>query len=260
MGRMNKLIKCMPVHLFITAVTLMLCMNSSQAQIFDVPFESETPSRTLFIPAQKARAIVVLFPGGPGMIRLSKDGTAKSTHTFVRSQSEWAQYGIHAVLVDSPNNLGNTRGNFRDTKDHLGRVEAVIHFYKEKYNLPVWIFGHSMGSSTVSFFSNKSKQYRDQIAGGIIAGTLQEVSIEDENDLPLLAIHHKYDGCRSTPSFASERIIKNRLKDFPARNSKLVLIEGGEDIGDPCQSAGYHGFAQKEVEFIKEAAGFILAR
>lgn len=242
------------------AFTLVLCMNTSQAQIFDVPFESETPSRTLLIPAQKAQAIVVLFPGGAGMIRLSNDGSAYSTHTFVRSQKEWAQYGIHAVLVDSPNNLGNTKANFRDTRDHLGRVEAVIKFYKEKFNMPVWIFGHSMGSSTVSLFSNKSKQYRDQIAGGIIAGTLQEVSIEDENDLPLLAIHHRYDGCRSTPSYASERIIKNRLKNFPERKSKLIFIEGGEDIGDPCQSAGYHGFAQKESDFIKEAAAFILGR
>lgn len=252
--------KYMPMRVFITVFVLFLCIHKSEAQVFDIPFEGEAPSRTFLIQAPKAQAIVILFPGGPGMIRLAKDGTAKSTHTFIRSQQEWSQFGIHSVLVDSPNNLGNTRGNFRDTKDHLGRVETVIKFYKEKFNLPVWIFGHSMGSSTVSFFSNKSKQYRDQIVGGIIAGTLQEVGIDDENNIPLLAIHHRYDGCRSTPPYASERIIKNRLKDFPDRKSKLVLIEGGEDIGDPCQSAGYHGFAQREADFIKEAASFILGR
>lgn len=260
MGLTDIIKRYMRIHQLLLVLVLSLCINVTSAQVFDVPFNGEVPSRTFLMPAQKAQAIVILFPGGPGMIRLSSDGTAKSTHTFVRSQNEWVQYGIHSVLVDSPNNLGNTRGNFRDTKDHLGRVESVVKFYKEKLNLPVWIFGHSMGSSTVSFFSNKSKQYRDQLTGGIIAGTLQEVEINDENDLPLLAIHHRYDGCRSTPSFASEKIIKNRLKDFPNRKSKLVFIEGGEDIGDPCQSAGYHGFAQKEADLIKEAASFILGR
>jgi hypothetical protein len=260
MGLKRMFKKYLPVRALMAAFVLLLCVHVSEAQVFDIPYEGEAPTRTLLLQAQKAQAIVILFPGGQGMIRLAKDGTAKSTHTFVRSQNEWAQYGIHSVLVDSPNNLGNTRGNFRDTADHLGRVEAVIKFYKEKFNLHAWIFGHSMGSSTVSFFSNKSKEYRNQVAGGIIAGTLQEVGIDDENDIPLLAIHHKYDGCRSTPSFASERIIKNRLKEFPTRKSKLVLIEGGDDIGDPCQSAGYHGFAQKEPDFIKEAATFILGR
>ena len=244
----------------ILGLLLVLFIGSAHAQVFDVPFGSESPSRTLLKEAPQAKAIVILFPGGQGVIGLSLDGRARSTHTFIRSQNEWAQYGIHSVLVDSPNQLGNTRGNFRDTKDHLGRVEAVIKFYKAKFNLPIWIFGHSMGSSTVSFFSNKSPEYRKQIAGGIIAGTLQEVNIQDENDLPLMAIHHRYDGCRSTPSFASERIIKNRLQDFPQRISKIVLIEGGDDVGDPCQSAGYHGFNQKEADFIKVAAMFMLGK
>ena len=230
---------------------------SAFAQVFDVPYESDEPTRTLLIPAKNAKAVVLLFPGGGGVMRLTEDGQTRNTHTFVRSQNLWAQYGIHAVLVDTPTNLGNTRSNFRGTNDHLDRIANVVQFYKQKFNLPVWIFGHSMGSSSVTYFPNKGEKQRSMIAGVIAAGTLRGMQLNDEVTLPTLAIHHAQDGCISTPPSASEYLIKSRPKGL---RSELKLIEGGDDIGDACMSAGHHGFAGVEDQFVAAAAKFILGK
>ena len=229
---------------------------NAYGQVFDVPHQQDPPTRTFLISAQKPKAVVLLFPGGGGMLRLKDDGSTKNQHTFVRSQELWAQYNIDAVLVDSPYDLGDLRrSNLRGREDHLTRVAEVVNFYKTKTNLPIWIFGHSMGSSTATYYANK--HFKDRpISGIIIAGTITTASLDDEVTLPVLAIHHRQDSCAGTPVSASSRVIEGRP---PKLVSKLEIIDGGITEGGVCESFAYHGFNQTEPEFIKKAAQFILS-
>jgi hypothetical protein len=238
---------------------LLLCfgfvISTAQSQVFDVPHREESPTRTLLFPSTNARALVMLFPGGGGMLRLKDDGSTKNRHTFVRSVDQWNQYQINAVLVDTPYDLGDLkRGDRRDGVDHLTRVGEVVEFYKRKFNLPIWIFGHSMGTSTATYFVNQIKT--DSLAGIIIAGTVRTAFVSDNVKLPILAIHHLNDQCAGTPLTASESIISSRPKNTIFR---LELIEGGVSDGNVCDSFGYHGFNQTEPELVKRAAQFILS-
>lgn len=191
------------------------------------------------------------------MAGISDSGAIKSKHTFIRSMEMWAQYGIDAVLVDTPYDLGDLRrGNLRGRKDHLTRVDEVVTFYKNKFKLPVWIFGHSMGSSTATYYANEIDQSKKNLAGIIIAGTIHTASLDDKVTLPVLAIHHQYDACAGTPVSASAKIIEGRS---PKLVSKLELIEGGVTEGAVCQSFAFHGFNETEAELIKRAANFILS-
>lgn len=191
------------------------------------------------------------------MAGISDNGSIRSKHTFIRSIDLWAQYGIDAVLVDTPYDLGDLRrGNLRGRKDHLTRVDEVVTFYKNKFKLPIWVFGHSMGSSTATYYANEIDQSKKNLAGIIIAGTIHTASLDDEVTLPVLAIHHQYDACTGTPVSASSKIIERRS---PKLVSKLELIEGGITEGEVCQSFAFHGFNQTEAEFIKRAANFILS-
>jgi hypothetical protein len=239
------------------ALTLWTLSSIAHAQVIDVPHSEEVPTRTLLIEASKPRALVLLFPGGGGMAGISENGSIKSRHTFIRSIDMWAQYGIDAVLVDTPYDLGDLRrGNLRGRKDHLTRVDEVVSFYKNKFNLPIWVFGHSMGSSTATSYANEVDQTKKNLAGIIIAGTIRTASLDDEVTLPVLAIHHQYDACAGTPVSASSRIIEGRP---PNLVSRLELIEGGITEGEVCQSFAFHGFNQTEAEFVKRAASFILS-
>lgn len=229
---------------------------SAHSQVFDVSHQQDQPTRTLMLPTPNAKALVLLFPGGGGMLHLKDDGSTKNQHTFVRSASLWSQYQIDAVLVDTPYDLGDLRrGDRRDSADHLARVGEVIEFYKKKFNLPVWIFGHSMGTSTATYFANKVKT--NALAGIIIAGTVRTASLDDDVKFPVLAIHHINDQCAGTPLSASENIISSRPKNTVSR---LEIIEGGVSEGNVCDSFAYHGFNQTESELVKRAAQFILSQ
>jgi len=241
---------------FLLALCLCQITLGAQGQVFDVPHQNEGPTRTLLASIPKPQAVVLLFPGGGGQAWIFDNGSVKSKHTFIRSLDLWAQYGINAVLVDSPYDLGNLRrGNFRGRKDHLSRVNEVINFYKAKLDLPIWIFGHSMGSSTATYYANEFDPTGKQITGIIIAGTINSASLSNDVTIPVLGIHHQYDDCAGTPVVASSRIIEDRPKKYI---SKLEIIEGGISEGGVCDSFAYHGFNQTEPEFIKRAAQFIL--
>ena len=240
---------------YLAALIFCALSHTISAQVIDIPHLNEAPTRTLLVEVQQPKAVVLLFPGGGGMPVIFDNGSVRSKHTFVRSMDLWAQYQINAVLVDSPYDLGDLRrGDRRDRADHLARVSEVIEFYKTKFKLPVWLFGHSMGTSTASYFANQ--MIGNSLSGIIIAGTVRTASLSDGFKLPVLAIHHANDECASTPLSASENIISSRPKNTISR---MEIIEGGISEGNVCDSFAYHGFNQTEPEFIKRAAQFILS-
>jgi pimeloyl-ACP methyl ester carboxylesterase len=237
-------------------IVSLLAGLSAHAQVFDVPYGGDAPTRTLLVPAKNPKALVILFPGGEGRPQISENGEIKSQHTFIRSKSLWAQYGIDAVLVDSPYSLGNSRNNSRGTKDHQQRILSVIKFYQNR-NLPIWLFGHSMGTVSVTEFANDVIENQKLISGVIIAGSYRSISLSKEFKLPALGIHHELDGCSATPLSATKSALEGRDN---STKSKFIMIEGGKSEGDECQSFSYHGFNQKEDELVKVSADFILSR
>jgi len=243
--------KLTPLIIFIG----ILFSGLASAQVFDVAYKDDGPTRTLLLPVQNAKAVVLLFSGGGGMLRLKDDGSTSNFHTFVRSKNLWAQYGIDAVLVDTPYDLGNGRAHSRSARDHQQRILNVVRYYRDKLNLPVWIFGHSMGTVSVTEFVNGGKDQEKLITGVIVAGTYRSASLDSDVNIPVLAIHHVDDGCANTPFSTSESIIKDRPNISAAQ---FVSMDGGVSEGDVCGSKAYHGFNEKEPEFIKAAAQFIL--
>ncbi|QWD90484.1 alpha/beta hydrolase [Polynucleobacter sp. MWH-Braz-FAM2G] len=239
---------------FLVALVLFIT-SSAYSQVIDVPYKDDAPTRTLLTPVKNAKAVVLLFPGGGGVLNLKDDGSTKNFHTFVRSKDLWAQYGIDSVLVDTPYDLGGGMRNSRSIRDHQQRILNVVNYYKEKLNLPVWIFGHSMGTVSVTEFVNGGKEKEKLIAGVIVAGTYRSATIDSDVKVPVLAVHHVDDGCASTPIATSERIIDSRPKQS---NSQFIQIDGGISEGDVCGSKAYHGFNQRESELIRVVAQFIL--
>ena len=236
---------------------LLLCSAVVNAQYFEVPSAGSEPTKTFLIEAPKSKATVVFFQGGDGVLNIQPDGSNNRTNSpMIRSGALWKQYGINYVMVDSPYDLGDyRRTNKRGDADHLDRAEAVVRFYKNKFNVPIWIYGHSMGTVTVTKLANRSGNSLE-LAGVIIAGTHDGETVSAEFNKPVLAIHHKREACPGTPISASEAIIKSR----PASTkSELVMIDGGDNTGHPCAGLAYHGFNNVEDQVVDAAAKFILS-
>ena len=235
----------------------LLCANSSMTsanEVVNVPSSQGSETRALVATVQEPRATVLLFIGGDGMLKLTESGQTGHGHTFVRSFGMWKAHGIEAVLVDSPEDLGNAmRGHQRGSQQHLNRVAEVVRHFQSKQ--PLWIFGHSMGTSTVAAFLGSNRPEINLLQGYIVAGTHRGESVPAQIKLPALAIHHRLEGCPSTPIEASEAIIRSRSADTP---KAMVLLDGGTEPGHRCQSRSYHGFHGIEETLINTAAEFIL--
>jgi dienelactone hydrolase len=224
-------------------------------QIIDVPQAGEVSTKTFLIEAAKPKAVVLLFIGGDGLLELKPDGSTTKENPLNRSAGLWKSHGINSVLVDSPYDLGDARrGNVRGKVEHLSRVENVVKYYKAKFGVPVWIFGHSMGTVTAVQFANQSERSA-AITGIIIAGTHIGENLSPSFSKPVMAIHHQKEACPATPISASESIIKGRSKET---KSELVMIDGGENVGRACMGLAYHGFNKVEDQMVSAAAKFIL--
>lgn len=240
-----------PLSLLLTLVALWF--GAANAEVIDIPFENESATRTLLTSSPKPKALVILLIGGNGRAVIFNNGSARSDHTFIRSQSLWAQYDIDSVIVDSSDDL-SAQGGGRLTDQYQNRLLSVVNYYKDKLHVPVWLFGHSNGTISVTEFVNRFGNKR-VIAGFVVAGTAETAILKDNSDLPALAIHHVKDTCKVTPISASENIFKSRPKGARA---EFVTIDGGSSTGNVCWSFAYHGFNQTEETLIKNAANFIL--
>ena len=245
--RWMKVISCL-ISLFVPAIVY--------GQLLEIPQAGEAPTKTFLIETSKPKAVVLLFIGGDGTLDLKPDGSTTKQNPLNRSARLWESYGINSVLVDSPYDLGDARrGNLRGKPEHLARVESVVKYYKNKFNVPIWIFGHSMGTVTAIQFANQGER-SGAVSGLIIAGTHIGETLSNSFSKPVMAIHHQKEACAATPISASESIIKGRSKET---KSELVMIDGGEDVGLPCMGLAYHGFNKVEDQMVSAAAKFILA-
>jgi len=160
--RSMKIIICL-ISLFVPAFVY--------GQLLEVPQAGEVPTKTFLIETAKPKAVVLLFIGGDGVLDLKPDGSTTKQNPLNRSAGLWQSYGINSVLVDSPYDLGDARrGNVRGKSEHMARVESVVKYYKNKFNVPIWVFGHSMGTVTAIEFANQGEKSAS-VSGIIIAGT-----------------------------------------------------------------------------------------
>ncbi len=244
------------IRLFLGLILISLtCVGRANERV-DIPSMHGSPTRVLLASNEAATATVLLFIGGGGLVRIADDGRTDHVHTFVRSFGMWRAYGVQAVLVDSPFDLGNAmRGHKRSSKEHLDRVSEVVRHFHSKFDQPIWIFGHSMGTSTIAAFLSSERPEISFLKGYIVAGTHRGETIPASIKLPVLGIHHRREACPSTPITASEAIIRSRTSDTPRA---MVLLDGGSDQGDRCQALAHHGFNGLEQELVKTAAEFIL--
>jgi hypothetical protein len=245
----------MKIFKIISSVSLCLICLVAVAEVIDVPYQNSNPTRTSLLAVENPKALVILLMGGDGKAGIFDNGSARSNHTFVRSQGLWAQYEIDSVLVDSSDDL-SIKGGGRLTDDYQNRLLSVVNYYKDKFHVPIWLFGHSNGTVSVTEFVNRFGK-KNAIAGFIVAGTEHTAILKDDSTLPALAIHHLQDGCGVTPISASQDIIASRPKGSRA---EFIAIDGGISAGNVCWALAYHGFNQREDELIKDSALFILKK
>jgi hypothetical protein len=239
-------------------------------RVVDLPTRPGVTQRFLYqAPAGPApRASAILFAGGHGGLLFDDAGRPAwgRGNFLVRTRERFVARGIAVAIVDAPSDRRTEPylGGFRQTREHATDVAAMIAWLRAQSAAPVWLVGTSRGTQSAAAVALVLAG-RDAPDGVVLTSSifvdprgrpLYAMPVE-RLALPVLVVHHRDDGCKATP-YAMAAPFTARLGASPRK--ALVTVEGGVDVGDPCEAQGHHGFAGVEDRAIDAIADFMLAR
>lgn len=244
----------------------LLLTQPARAQVYAVePIETgflylSASTNTFVWEGKYAKATLIFIPGGEGQLKLTPD--RKDLGGFygntLKPLSDPAKTSglFNVVLFDSPVVLPSSAMGSRSTADHMMRIESVVLYYKNKFNKPIWLMGHSNGAvSETEFYKHlQGKKKEGLISGMIYSSARNGATFNSDTSLPVLFLAHEQDGCAASTPSSSKRVYED-LKKSNQFKTEYVLVKGGEAEGDPCR-AGYHMYFGASQEAYKAIDSF----
>ncbi|HEX3632855.1 MAG TPA: alpha/beta hydrolase, partial [Casimicrobiaceae bacterium] len=142
-------------------------------------------------------------------------------------------------------------------QDHATDIRALIRDLKQRFpGAKVFLLGTSRGTISAAALG---ASLGDLVQGVVLTSTLTNadrtgtgLSAFDFGSIkvPVLLVHHRDDGCRSSPYSGAERLAKK----FP-----LVSVSGGDPPqSDPCEAMSPHGYLGREAPTTQAIRNWIL--
>ncbi len=209
--------------------------------IKSVSFKDGAHAYAVSTDVRDPRAILVMFTGGDGNLRLLERGSLRGINVLIRIRSALEDAGIKLLYVDIPD-----RSFSRADSDYAKSVGEMISM-ENTGKLPVFVAGVSRGSiSAVNVAS------RTQIAGVILLsavtgntydGTVRSAPFA-EITVPALLFVHDQDACVSSGSQAA---LRSFADDMKKSKTTILVLRGGKDEGEgsgraaACHPKSHHG-------------------
>lgn len=195
-------------------------MSGGEAVPYILNYQTSTP-----------RYVVILFPGGSGEMNPHlADG--KLVYGFK------GNFVIRTRKFIVDDEFATVATNSTQSEE---RVQAILNDLRKRFPAAqIYLMGTSRGTfDTMALAPYLS----DKIAGEIHTSSLDHIATFDAKKFKNrhLVVHHKHDGCRVTPFSAAQYSHEKFGNDF-------IAMDGGIDVGDPCQPRGHHGFNGIERE------------
>jgi serine aminopeptidase S33 family len=216
------------------------------------------------------RALVLLFPGSGGSIKLRKEGEQikfDGDNFLVRSRTEFIKRGIVVAVMDAPadqqRNWGMT-DEFRKSAEHFTDINAVIADLLTRFpGVPMFLVGTSRGSVSAAWLGSRLE---GRVAGVVLTASMFQAAGRQYNESgpglsdfdfatlkgPVLLVHHVSDPCRFAPYGDAARLVEK----FPL----ISVFGGGSPKSGPCEPFSAHGFVGKESETVEEIVNWMLKK
>ena len=213
------------------------------------------------------KIVVISFVGGYGAIDLVKRSEGHpprfgpTANFLVRIRDQVADLDMADVIVDSPSDKlpQGMPDDFRLGPDHLADIRALIADLKKRFpNAKVYLAGTSRGTISSAALSAK---LGDSVQGVVLTSTVTNRDKTGEAlsrfdfatiKIPVLLVHHRDDGCITSPYSGAERLSKS----FP-----LVSVSGGDPPqSQPCEAVSAHGYLGREAQVTQAMKSWMLGR
>jgi predicted esterase len=217
--------------------------------------------------AAAPKVVVISFIGGLGAIgleRRAQNGPVKfgpTANFLIRIRDRMTDADIADVIVDSPSDQlpGGMSDRFRSGQDHATDIRALISDVKRRFpGAKIFLLGTSRGTISAA---SLGASLGDVVQGVVLSSTVTNadrtgsaLSTFDFGSIkvPVLLVHHRDDGCRSSPYYGAERLAKR----FP-----LVSVSGGDPPqSEPCEAMSQHGYLGREAPTTEAIRNWMLGR
>jgi len=244
---------------FLLSSTLALGWPGASAEIVDLPTRPDVTQRFLYLPAERPRAVALLFIGGSGKLKLKDDGHSRSSNFLYRSRELFTKRGISVLLPDAPSDrLKDKAGmaGWRDSSEHAEDIRSMLKWTHQRGSVPVFLIGTSRG--TISAANGGARLHPpDGPDGVVLSSAVTGVSRKRPGNVfdvrlariqvPTLIVHHENDDCSVTP-FSGAKKLQGKIK-----GSKLVSFTGGDPPqSESCQALSAHGYLGIEDRVVGE--------
>lgn len=227
-------------------------------------------------PKPKARAAVILFAGGNGLLNLQSNGSIGnlSGNFLVRSRGKFVQQNLFVAVVDTPNQV-KIDGNVRLSAQYAEDMSRVIADVRTRAGVGrVWLVGTSAG--TISAASIAARLPRMTPAGidnerrpdGIVLTATQTTLVKglcgrtvfnaqlSAVNVPAFLAHHAADGCKCSPAKSAAKVVA-ALTGAPDKGSQIFSGGLPPKSPDPCMAMTPHGFLGIEDKVVATVAEFV---
>jgi poly(3-hydroxybutyrate) depolymerase len=217
--------------------------------------------------ASTPKAVVVTLIGGKGAIDLSKrmhDGVARfspGANFLIRIRVNLAGSDIADAIVDAPSDRlpeGMT-DDFRSGEQHAADVRKIVADLHARFpQARIFLIGTSRGTISVAHLA---VALADVVQGAILSST---VTVADRMGpglsgfdfstikIPLLWVHHRDDGCRSSPYGGAQKA---------ANGGAFISVSGGNPPqSGPCEPLAPHGYFGREDAATDALRNYLLGR
>jgi poly(3-hydroxybutyrate) depolymerase len=257
----------MRVALFLLAVAATIC-NAAES-VITIPTRGGVTLSYLLVqdPSAAPKVVMITFIGGTGAIGLARraeNGPVKfgpSTNFLIRIRERLVDADIADAIVDAPSDQlpQGMQDRFRLGPDHLADIRALIDDLKKRFPpARIYLVGTSRG--TISAASLGAK-LGDSVQGIVLSSTVtnhdkmgEALSTFDFGTVkvPMLFVHHRDDGCFTSPYRNVERISKN---------AALVSVSGGDSPqSGPCEPMSPHGYFGRDAPVAQAIRNWMLGR
>ncbi|TMJ62759.1 MAG: alpha/beta hydrolase [Alphaproteobacteria bacterium] len=233
---------------------------SAQNIAADIPLTSGASQRVLFAGPPNPRAILIMFPGGSGIVDISASGTTTNRNFLVRTLPLWLTQGFAVEILGSPNG-GSLLGQ-RHATGYVAAIDRAIDFARSRANAPVWLVGTSQGSTAAV---NGAAHLGGKIAGVVLSSSVTRPSRAGETvfdsepgliAVPALIVANQGDTCRATPP-GDAATLAAALTRTPRK--EVIIVASDQIQSDPCEAMSPHGYLGIEAAVVQRISDWIRA-
>lgn len=245
------------------------CAQAQTEQVVEIASRGQKVRALLTVPANPVGSIVLLA-GGHGVLALSPDGKIGwgAGNQLVRTRAAYAREGFATIVPDAASDMGTPaapKSGYRYSAPHGQDIGAVV-AYMRAIKEPVALVGTSRGavSAGIALAQTSGPARPDSVVltSAMLMTDGDQPSFQKaignsptKARLPFLVIGHKRDTCKYTLPASIDAFRK-----WHGGKIDVVMLDGREGKGDPCEAQSAHGFAGIDGEVVTTTTGWIKGR